>query len=357
MDVNPMLLVKASRQLTRGLFSALINIIPLSVLLAFSMVFCGRAFSTPTLPAQHHMPIYAAYVSDTLMQNCSNLDCELNPLDTQQLNNAAITLVQADVLNQALNTSQYEVLIGNAIVKQTSTDKTLVMEITTTWRSVPIDDVVLSATCANTNDCAKQLLNTWFERVKEHEVFEAPKIYQVLQASNYKVDLTVPERIGEFILANSAVYRDPLQGSISRYTHPDFDDAIVDISVYPRSPFIALLEEASASEYLSAEINKQVTEIKALISSSGIKDFVISDVSAVSLQAATGFEQGYQVEVTLNTQSVPVYSTQYVFLKHDKIIKLSGNVPQRMMQHLVAESLPKISVPNESSFMKSMRKG
>ena len=326
------------------------------------LVLCSYSVSSvANIPAQS--PIYDAYISHTLAQQCKQSHCALDLFDGEKLNTLATQMNEADLLFQALASSEYEVLIGNALINVNSHNNTqLVFEITTTWRSVPIDEFTMSTlSLTDAHELgALTILNAWLAHVQTNNVLEASTIYKTLQASNYLQDLIVPARIGAFIKQTSAIYRDPMQGSITRYIHPDFDDAIVDISVYPVNPFIhnhKEFTENAVEVVLNNELNNEVNQVKTLIASANIQDYRLSDVQAAYIDIAGQLQHGYTLEVQLNSQTVPVYSTQYVFLQHDKIIKLSGNVPQSLMQKLVGVSLANISVPTESTFMKKIRQG
>lgn len=339
-----------------------------------SLLFSSNSFA--------ELPIYAAYVSDKIESRCAQTTCQINPLDGEQLTAIGEQLKSAIELAEALSTSEYEVLIGNALVdvqtNNTSNVKSaeLVLEITTSWRQVPIDNIELNAKIdINELEASTSvMLQKWVDHLEANKVLEADRIYETLNASNYNKELAVPDAIGDFVLQTSAVYRDPLMGSITRYVHPDFADAVVDISVYPFSPFkhvaaddsrlastIGQSKFSDASEnsgaYLALEMNDEVSQIKQLIAQANIQDYSISDVQAAEVVVAGKAIQGFRLEVLLNTESDPVYSTQYVFKQNDKIIKLTGNLPQFMMSALVSESLPQIRVPAESSFMRSLRQG
>lgn len=334
---------------------------PLNHALSSSLVILSTLFFTNTASAE--LPVYAAYVSDHVKQQCKTSKCTLNPLDGETLTTLASQIDDAELLAEALALSDYEVLVGNALINVTENNTAeLILEITTSWRQVPIDDIELKAqiNIDNINVSVQGMLQKWQTHLETNKVLEAERIYQMLEASDYSQGLDVPDYIGDFVLQGSAVYRDPLLGSITRYVHSEFADAVVDISVYPFSPFTKPSLDATTNlpaDDLTSEMNNEVSQIRQLISQSNIRDFLISDIQKAKIQVAGQAVEGLRVEVSLNTDSDPVYSTQYLFKQNDKIIKLSGNLPQFMMSELVLESLPKIRVPAESVFMKGLRQG
>ncbi len=317
------------------------------------------------LPNDNHataanMPFFAAHVSDELSEQCKSGSCNLHVLDGNALTDVASTLSDSIELEEALNLSEYEVLIGNAAVYDEDS-KTLngVFEITTTWRNVPIDDITINIDLhsKDMHQAAFDALSQWQEHVKNLHVLEAPRIYEVLNASNYFSDLSVPAHIGEFTKSAFDIYRDPMLGSITRYIHPEYNDAIVDVSVYPLSPFQVDAESKSDAQRLNHELISEAQQIQHTIEAANISDFSVSNIEPYVVKVAGKPIHGYRLAVMLNSNTVPVYSTHYVFLQNDKVIKLNGNVPSSMMAKLVAESLPHISVPSESVFMKHMRQG
>ena len=317
------------------------------------------------LNANAELPIYAAYVSDTLEQECKISDCELNVLNAESLSELVTKLDNSADIAGSLALSDYEVLIGNALLTKLDENKSeLVLEITTSWREVPIDDFVLRLTHSNDklNQTALEMIKTWASHLESQGVLSANRIYQVLGASDYNTELKVPSAIGEFMLVESAIYRDPLLGSITRYTHPQYNDAVVDISVYPLSPFAhkdfqKQREMPNSSDYLRAEMQSEVDQISELIAHAKIEDYKISNIETANIELDGQMVEGVRLEVLLNTASDPIYNTQYLFQQNDKLIKLTGNLPGFMMTKLVSESLGQIEVPSESAFMRGLRQG
>ena len=323
--------------------------------------------------AKAEMPIYAAYVSESVAAQCEQSapsQCQLNAFDGDTLTQLVASLPDSVLIAQALGVSEYEVLIGNAVVNiNDATQRAeLVLEITTTWRQLPIDDFNIrrTTTLANTKETARSVLAEWAAHLENNLILEADKIYQVLGASDYEKELKVPESIGDFVRMQSAVFRDPLLGSVTRYSHPRFDSAIVDIAVYPFSPFLKKVEDptrplhavdSNETSVLHLEMENEVSQIKQLIAQAKIDDYTISSITSAPMTIAGLVVEGLRLEVMLHGQTDPVYSTQYIFRQNDKIIKVTGNLPEVMMSQLVLESLPQIKVPGESSFMRALRQG
>lgn len=336
----------------------------------FSIISFLGLFYSAAINAE--MPIYAAYVSDELASTCAQHgqpSCQLNAFDGESLTASLLSLPSSMMIEDALSLSDYEVLIGNAVVNinHETQQGELVFEITTVWRQIPIDDFTLKQLTPLTHldQAAHNILSQWASHIQTNEVLEANKIYHVLGASDYASELYVPRTIGDFVQQQSGVYRDPLLGSITRYSHPRFDSAIVDISVYPFSPFASAKYENNSVSVnptgsdvrLYSEMENEIVQIKQSIANANITDYSISTVHPATINVNGARLNGLRLEVLLHTQTDPQYSTQYIFTQNDKVIKLTGNLPDFMMADLVSESLPQIRVPGESSFMRTLRQG
>jgi len=317
------------------------------------------AFNTPCFAQEEtSWPVYAAQLSDKVLGHCTMQACDINVLDanalTQLLNEHPLTY---DVY-EALTLSEYELLVSSAVIKENRSDTvsqdTLVLEMSTSWRGIIVDDYnVETQIDASMADTARALIDAWVSHVKHNDVFSAERIYKTIGASDYQTQMQLPEKIGDFVRSQTALYHDPLHGSITRYLHPEFTDAVVDVSIYPVSPFTHHNQDFTKN--LSAEMQIERSQIEALIKKAQIQDYQISEIQTTELQSYKGATSGVAMEVALETQTDPIYSTQVIFTQNDKFIKLTGNVPKSMMLALVNESVSKIKVPQESVFMQSMR--
>ncbi|MGQ8365153.1 hypothetical protein [Glaciecola sp. 1036] len=323
----------------------------------FSILNCWAGVSL----ANPQVPIFAAELSDNISQYCETNNCLTHHLDNQTLTNIIAEHPESLSLQEALNLSEYEILVGS-VVLDVDTNPEVVLEITTSWRGIPIDEINLSQKLNNAPDnqmvyeASAQVLANWVEHIQHFHVLDAELIYKTIGASNYEQELSLPSRIGDFELEQRALYRDPLQGSIARYTHPKFANAIVDISVYPVSPFTHATDVPD-TDLMAAELDVEKQQLLALVNQAGITDYEISDIKLTQLGTAEQSLQGVILEVKLESDVEPVYSTQYLFKKGDKFVKLTGNFPNLLMQSVVEQSIAAIQVPPESEFMRSMRKG
>ncbi|MFC3122167.1 hypothetical protein [Agaribacter flavus] len=328
-----------------------------SVVLTSIGLACSIAYANAS--TKQDMPFYAASLSTEAKEYCQSTQCNTHNFDKQALRQLIESNEYADDVREALALSEYEVLVGDTLI-DVDGSPALLMEITTNWRGVPIDDlnitqnISLPLTTEKLNNAASKLLDTWVSHIRRAEVLDAERIYQTLGASNYQQELSIPAQIGDFALQQQALYRDPMQGSIARYEHPEYIDAIVDISVYPVSPF-AYSKEMKDADLLAAELNSEHMQVQALVERAGINEYSISEIKPLTIKKNSKVLEGYAFQVELKNGLEPVYTTNYLFKKGDKFVKLSGNFPDMVMLPIVEQSIAKIEVPPESAFMRSMR--
>ena len=121
---------------------------------------------------QGELPIYAAYLSDDLLKKCETKACQINVYDNQALQQIGSELAGAIDLSNALAMSEYEVLIGTAII-DLDTNPQMVFEITTTWREIPLNDMVINKTtghdtlalASDNTAIASSILGEWLKYI------------------------------------------------------------------------------------------------------------------------------------------------------------------------------------------------
>ncbi|WP_395340876.1 hypothetical protein PN836_017895 [Ningiella sp. W23] len=311
-------------------------------------------------------------MSQLTINECKTRRCDLNVFTSESLAHYFSEHALGQELIDAFSLSDYELLISSAVKHEPNGEKdpVLILELTTSWRGVIIDDMTVEAHVGEKvdglNEALQASIDQWIERAQTEEVFSAQRIYNSIGASDYLTQMHLPEHMGDFHLLETALFHDPIQGSITRYVHPEFADAVVDISVYPVSPFVHDEDAKNTSaahgfdnedmNLLRSEMTLERDEIKRLIDEAELTDFVISDIETTRFAAKDKSIDGIAMEVALQTQIDPIYSTQILLKQHDKFVKVTGNIPKQMMLALVEQSITEIAVPLESDFMQSMRR-
>jgi hypothetical protein len=310
-----------------------------------------------------NISIFAAHVTDELQTSCQTntaIICELNVLSQADL---LASLYQADSSGKVISSlqdSEYELLIGSATIIDNSNDKAiqeLRLEVSAQWRGITLNDVqlsiVLDNSITNTTEhlatASNQLLSQWIEIAGNKRLFSAEYLYQFLGASDYANELRVPNKIGDFNLSRQHLFNDPMKGMLTRYIHKNFALAVFDVYVYP-------LKTSHSVEIQSQnELLLEQQDIRAISKALGKDALTMSDIYELESIAGIQDIRVFAFEAKLQTDSDPLFATQYVYIKNDKVVKFSINAPARITNNLIVEAINAIAVPSESSLMKQVR--
>lgn len=333
-------------------------------LLLISPVNAAYAYSVEPEASVVHasdINIYAAHLTEELETYCETADtvkCELNVLSQPRLLAALQKTDTERNVIKALENSEYELLIGSATIKnkENSVQK-LVLEVTAQWHGITIDDVQLTAVLDTSVarltdsifDASNRLLNEWIESALSKQLFSAEFLYQFLGASDYKNELKVPQQIGDFALSRQHLFSDPLKGMLSRYIHKDFELAVFDVYVYP------IKNDDSVLTQSRDELLREQQDIRSISQALGKEALTMSEIYELDNLVGLKDIRVFAFEATLQTNSEPLFATQYAYVKNDKVVKFSINVPARITNSLIADAINAIVVPSESSMMKQVR--
>lgn len=359
-----------------------------SVLLALSLLAgCQQVPETQEKPAtflpQYHVSapvsLFATYASPTLTAECEalndNAPCEEDAVGGLQF---AATLAEKKWFDEVLtdtDNADYEILIASLSADGPVPDESgltlhsataglwpadtvpyYFTELTVQWRGVEINSQQFRTVAMSEKTEAalsEEILNTWWLSAIEKRVFSAEYLFAALGASDYRSELVLPEHIGEFTLEDSQYYPDPFKGIITRYSHPEFADALIDITVSPVMMDLSVPVETRLKTAL--EINLQEASQIALIQK--LELVTDSPVEVFNVDTPEHQFSGYRLAVHAeNEQAEPVFATTYVFEMEDKLVTLATTFPPRIADELIAAALPSIDVPGESELMKAIRK-
>ncbi len=226
-------------------------------------------------------------------------------------------------------------------------------EITVQWRGLEIDSQLIKTYVDISDDhrqpvVAAQVINQWKDAAFQKGLFSAPFLFKALQASDYLNDLHVPETISAFTRLDTQLFHDPFQGAITRYTHNDYEDALLDITVYPLTASL----EGSTDTALIDVLKREHSDATIVAQARNLTLLVDQPIAEFSVSGEKGFLLAIHAE---NDASEPLYATTYVFRQQDKVIKVSTTFPPRIANPLVEQALPIIKVPAESPLMASLR--
>ncbi|RDV29282.1 hypothetical protein DXV75_02160 [Alteromonas aestuariivivens] len=327
--------------------------------------------------------VYSTYLSEDVSKACAALQEHKSPCeeDAIQPDTFLSVLMQEEQFSQvvASGTEQdYELLIANqAAVVDTSawwqrsvkfitasttplpTEFHLFTEVTLQWRGVEIDSQLIRTVAdsefrQHQQHHAQQILELWLDTAEQRHLFSAEYLYRSVKASDYLTQMRLPDHIENFTQSDTQLYRDPFKGVISRYVHPAYENALLDISV---SPIVAPLTQ-DTHKVLWESLEKEHRDAELIARARGLELKVDSPIQPTALNMnCAGCDVGFML--ALSAQSAdeePLYATTYVFRQHDKIIKLSATFPATVADALVAEAMPQIHVPTESPLMSGLRK-
>lgn len=254
------------------------------------------------------------------------------------------------------DTFDYELLIAH-ISGPTSTENRInahhFTEVTVMWRGMEIDSTIVENTFTQKEDNHKKavtVLTEWFHYSQQNRLFTAAFLYSSLNASNYLDELDVPSTLGDFARLDTQLYPDPFKGVITRYTHPEFAEALIDVTVYP---ILASLDHDN-NDILIKQLNADWETAQAVAKHQSLS--LSKQPEAARYQANskhTGWRLGIKAESP--TQET-IYATTYVFQQHDKIVKIATTFPSTQSDPIANALIAQIAVPEESALMMQVRK-
>ena len=308
-------------------------------------------------PAQQQLNVYLAEASDEKVTQCeieeyqcdfaavTNADVELAVSRLQSVSNLPTQQILAN-----LNSTDYDLLISATLMESKSEQAYLAIEFMTTWRGVPIDFISIDSQQAesNVNALLSNGIEKWLNRVSQSQTFESHTLHKALGASDYINELKLPQYIGDFALSKQHLNTDPFEGILSRYIHKNFDLAVLDVYVYP------LLEMQIEKQLRISLLNEQA-DIKALSSSLGEDALQMSEIKRIDALSEQFGVDVFAFEAKLETSVEPLFVSQYAYVKEDKIVRFSANMPMYVSDPLIPQAMREISVPTVSSFMLQLR--
>lgn len=326
-----------------------------------------------TLPP---VSVFSSFLSDEQTNQCKNAHvCVEDFVSADVFFNAIKQKSQFMQLAASENGFDYEILIANAFTASGTdleqgnlggVNSHMITEIDIVWRGIPlssyqfsIDDLSQTIGIEHKQKLADKTIQSLLDKSINDNVFSAEFLFDKLNASNYQKDLKLPSTINAFNLEDMQLYRDPLQGAVARYTHPDYEREVLDVFVYPifsPEPLKTESDLDADSLTLSNELSKDIDDIQLVAKARNIGEVAISDIKRIDWHAEQRVFSGYYFGVEAqDDQGEPLYTTTYLFQSKDKFIKFSANFPDRIAKEMVKNALPQIEVPEASMLMQSLR--
>jgi hypothetical protein len=357
----------------------------------------------PEVPAiAVSLAVFSTYPSETLWDACGDTettqDCIEDTITPEAFISALIAKSWFTEIKPFGNDSDYELLIAN-VAKQDETstmsralsealreeldeelDEELneelneekhFTELTLQWRGIEIDSLVISSQVNSNETATKKAIEpllSWYKHATENGLFTPEFLYHALNASDYGNHLSVPESLGDFTRLDTQLYPDPFKGSITRYTHPFFEDALVDVTVYPILAKLDTNTPSNQRETASTANTENSARTDAFLHQQLDEDWnkadhvaharnlTLSQAQPISPFNVVGFANGWRL--ALKAESAvddPIFATTYVFTRKDKIVKVATTFPSDFSDNLAHELIAHITVPEESMLMQQVR--
>lgn len=325
--------------------------------------------------------VYSTYLSDKASEQCAALQNDNAPCRDDVID--AKTFLQAlqdkQYFKEAVASApdyDYEVLIANqaATIETGNTIQHLLnsatfgaydlprsthyfTEVTVQWRGMEIHSQLFTLTQSTENSdapiqLATQMLDNWWQHAQSDQVFTARYLFNALQASDYVNNMDLPATIDEFVRTDTQLYPDPFRGVISRYVHPDYDGALIDISVYPITQALSMGTEA----LLHGELEKDLEDANHIAQARSMNLIIDKPTQPFSVNSDGTTYSGYVLSMHAESDTMePLFASTYVFRQNDKFIKFSTTFPTRVSDTLVSAAIPHVKVPEESVLMAALR--
>lgn len=352
----------------RYLFRAgLIRSVHAAVVLGFFAISVNAQTALPPLPELpvDELALYSSYPSESLTQRCGiHRHCREDLLPPEAFSAALKNSVNASkILMGDSQATDYELLIANlgrtdastspASAASAGTEQVQFAEFTLSWRGVELSSTIVEQQFPATESdatMASRLIDTWWQAVGNNDIFSPGFLYQQLNASNYAAELKLPGTIDTFSKALTELYHDPLEGVISRYTHPDYTEALLDISVYPIRQSLS----TNTSAILDDELKHDLAQAEAVAKSRALTLSLIHTPEDTEVSTTEGVGRRLALQASSPTRDT-IYASIYAFRLRDKIIKITTTMPPAFSDVLVSRAVPLIRVPGESRLMAMLR--
>ena len=332
---------------------------------------------TPPVPAQPILPVpentpialdinvFSSYLSEQGMAACQtdlpkSYQCKNDGIPAGDFLNALSSLALFENLSPSVSRHDYELLIGNQLTQPEESSnahspRKSVTEFSVEWRGVSIDTFSVEYWHQNQGAISpsdvSQVILTWWKHVENAKVFSTPYLYAAMGASDYNTQLHLPETLDAFSLSQRYLYPDPFRGVIARYTHPEFEEAILDIAVYPM--LSALTQTSDVS--VKAELKKAVDTANEVAKARAMA--VTMQQLFTPVESAFLPNAGVMAEMFAESETgESLFASIYVFQIEDKFVKFSTTFPARISDPLVQAAFPHLQVPPESALMKEIRR-
>ncbi|MBU2979148.1 hypothetical protein [Alteromonas sp. C1M14] len=327
--------------------------------------------------------LFATYPSQAMVDLCDDKNVSPEPCEQDPLSGTLFVeqLTQTgwfDAVLPATNAADYELLIATlsaqipadataaqpqaasvlGVQQHGQTTRPLYLtELTVQWRGIEIASRIFQTPLQGSSSDQKiveKVLQDWWQLAVKQKVFSAAYLFDVLGASDYKNDMTLPQHIQKFVILDTQLYPDPFKGVISRYIHPEYEGALLDITV---APIVTSMTEPQQAR-LTAALQNNLAEASRMAEAQGLTLTIDAPIAPFIVNDEESHRySGYRIAVRAESEATEaIYATTYAFEMKDKLVTLSTTFPARIADELISEALPMITVPGPSPLMQTLRK-
>ena len=248
-------------------------------------------------------------------------------------------------------------------------DYTIKVDAVLTWRGLPLDEfayelpATISVHVSNAaddfdDDLAQSVGSHLIRDLQKRNSFAPSVLHRSISSADYTEDLQVPEELHGFLKQDVKVFRDPLYGSVVRYSNDAVGYGGIDVFVYPVRATDwederALLEQESKSLRLDMDLmRKEGAWAQFELGEDEWLDGPGAEASKPVLRFSGVFA---------NAEMVPFDTWAYLAIREDKFVKVRASMDRNRelepdIERFVKALLDEITVPEESLFMARARK-
>ena len=334
--------------------------------------------------------IYANQLSKDLQENCQAFAnesvlnyCRINQIDTAYYTAQFVDSTLFSQVHEADDSTEYSIAVATASLDSESAgeisqaalsglslllipmtnEMNVQAQVSIYWRNLKIkqydydlpyvsqQSLFTDPKEANTQ-FSKSLVSHIIKDLQQDDTLSNGYLTRVLKSSNYEEDLTVPQEIANFDFMGQYIYNDPLLGSVSTYANRDYHSDKIDLYVYP----IRNVNLDNESELLAQESKHIESEFNSVAKQLEWTDVSFSAPKALTVthkqQKVSGlyFQGEYQQK-----RGEKGFTSVYLFKLKDKFVKFRATFPEQFITASISDIFSKISVPDESVFMKKLR--
>jgi hypothetical protein len=189
-------------------------------------------------------------------------------------------------------------------------------------------------------------------------IFTSEYLYEKLKAEDYHRDLSIPNKIGDYVKSEMLIYPNPFLGAQVRFRNPKIIDQNCDIFVYP----IRRIDWRDTGKALDEEMASIFKDVDLAVKSGAYNSAAFNPATPFLITEEKQIFAGIHSHgsIVLNSGE-SVASEIYLFIMKDKFLKFritSKNIDssaQKIFEQFVIQTLPQINVPAESFFIGRVR--